>query len=129
MKTKIPVLLLLACLAASAQTNQSTPSSAIYSFRGVQFPRVEPDNRVTFRFNAPNAQKVRVSIVNVPFDMVKGENGDWTYTSEPQAPGYHNYWLIVDDAIVLDPNVETFVGYGHLCNGFEIPDPQGGFYE
>jgi len=61
--------------------------------------------------------------------MVKGDDGIWTYTtSEPQAPGYHNYWLIVDGAVTLDPNVETFIGYSHLCNGFEVPDPDGSFY-
>ena len=101
-----------------------------YNFAGVQYPRIEADSRVTFRFNAPNAQKVQVSIVNVPFDMVKGDDGVWTYTtSEPQAPGYHNYWMIVDGAIVLDPGTDAFIGYGHMCNGFEVPEPEGGFYE
>jgi enterochelin esterase family protein len=37
--------------------------------------------------------------------------------------------MIVDGAIVLDPNTEAFIGYGHMCNGFEIADPEGGFYE
>jgi enterochelin esterase family protein len=37
--------------------------------------------------------------------------------------------MIVDGTIVLDPNVQTFVGYGHLCNGFEVPDPDGDFYQ
>ena len=65
-----------------------------------------------------------MSIVNVPFDMVKGDDGAWTYTtSEPQAPGYHNYWMIVDGAIVLDPGTDAFIGYGHMCNGFEVPEP------
>jgi enterochelin esterase family protein len=62
-----------------------------YNFPGVQYPRVEADSRVTFRFNAPSAQKVQVSIANVATNMVKGEDGAWTYTSTPQAPGYHNY--------------------------------------
>ena len=66
--------------------------SSPYNFPGVQYPRIEADSRVTFHFNAPTAQKVQVSIVNVPFDMVKGADGVWTYTSAPQAPGYHNYW-------------------------------------
>jgi hypothetical protein len=132
MKTIILGVALLAGLSATAQTT-SAPDAAHPSsrnFTGVQFPRVEADNRVSFRFNAPNAQKVQVSIVNVPFDMVKGDDGAWTYTtSEAQAPGYHNYWMMVDGALVLDPNVETSIGYSHLCNGFEIPDPDGGFYQ
>lgn len=99
-----------------------------YNLYGNQFPRIEADRRVTFKFYAPNAQKVQVSIVNVAFDMTKEENGVWTYTSEPQDLGYHNYWMIVDGAVVVDPATDGFIGYSHLCNGFEIPDPDGGFY-
>ncbi|MBN2636616.1 MAG: esterase [Prolixibacteraceae bacterium] len=96
---------------------------------GGQFPRIEADNRVTFQFNAPDAIKVQVAIANVAYDMKKGENGVWTYTSEPQDYGYHNYWMVVDGAIVLDPATDGFIGYSHNCNGFEIPDPDGGFYD
>jgi enterochelin esterase family protein len=53
----------------------------------------------------------------------------WTYTSEPQDKGYHNYWMIVDGVIVIDPATNAFMGYGHMCNGFEIPDPDGSFYQ
>ena len=100
-----------------------------YNLYGAQYPRIEADSRVTFRFNAPDAKKVQVSIVNVPFDMAKDTGGVWTYTSEPQDMGYHNYWMIVDGALVLDPNTNGFIGYSHMCNGFEIPDPDGDFYE
>ena len=89
---------------ASAPAMSAHPSP--YNFPGVQYPRIEADSRVTFHFNAPDAQKVQVSIVNVPFDMVKGDDGVWTYTSAPQAPGYHNYWMVVDGAIVLDPGTQ-----------------------
>jgi enterochelin esterase-like enzyme len=100
-----------------------------YNFPGVQYPRIEADSRVTFRFVAPDAKKVQVSIVNIPFDMVKGADGAWTYTSAPQAPGYHNYWMLVDGAIVLDPGTQAFIGYSHLCNGFEIPEPGVDYYD
>jgi enterochelin esterase-like enzyme len=121
------------CWAQSGQAsnvfNADTAHTSAYNLYGAKYPRIEADSRVTFRFNAPNAQKVQVSIVNVPFDMVKDEDGVWTYTSEPQDKGYHNYWMIVDGAIVVDPANNAFIGYGHMCNGFEIPDPDGGFYE
>ena len=110
-----------------AQTFEAHPSP--YNFPGIEYPRIESDSRVTFRFNAPDAEKVQVSIVNVPFDMVKGEDGWWTYTSEPQDPGYHNYWMLVDGALVLDPRTEAFIGYGHMCNGFEVPAADSKFYE
>ena len=122
-----------ACLAQSGQAsnvfNADTAHVSPYNLSGAKYPRIETDSRVTFRFNAPNAQKVQVSIVNVPFDMVKGNDGVWTYTSEPQDKGYHNYWMIVDGVIVIDPATNAFMGYGHMCNGFEIPDPDGSFYQ
>ena len=121
------------CLAQAGQASNvfsaDTAHPSPYNLYGAKYPRIEADSRVTFRFIAPNAQKVQVSIVNVPFDMVKGENGLWTYTSEPQDKGYHNYWMIVDGAIVVDPASNAFIGYSHMCNGFEIPDPDGGFYQ
>jgi enterochelin esterase family protein len=122
------------CLAQTGQVliNSSsidTAHSSPYNLYGAKYPRIEADSRVTFRFNAPKAQKVQVSIANVAYDMVKGDDGVWTYTSEPQDKGYHNYWMIVDSAIVLDPATNAFIGYGHMCNGFEIPDPDGSSYD
>ena len=112
---------------ASAPGFPAHPSP--YNFSNVQYPRIEADSRVTFRFNAPDAKRVQVSIVNVPFDMLKGSDGAWTYTSAPQAPGYHNYWMIVDGAVVLDPGTNAFIGYGHMCNGFEVPEPGVDWYD
>jgi enterochelin esterase family protein len=120
-----------------AQTGQASVSSKLagtrhpspYNMYGAEYPRIEADNRVTFKFNAPEARKVQVAIANVAFDMVKGDDGVWTYTSEPQDLGYHNYWMIVDGTIVLDPATDGFIGYSHNCNGFEIPDPDGDFYD
>jgi enterochelin esterase-like enzyme len=131
MKTIMLALGLAATLPAFSQTANSEGAAhpSPYNFANVQFPRIEADNKVTFQFSSPDARKVQVSIVSKDYDMVKGENGIWTYTTaEPQAPGYHNYWMIVDGALVLDPNTQAFVGYGHMCNGFEIPDRDGDFY-
>ncbi len=108
-----------------------------YNVYGAQYPRIEEDNRVTFHFTAPNAQKVQVALVTsgqgslspLPYDMVKGADGVWTYTSVPQSPGYHNYWMLVDGAIVLDPATRAFMGYSHMCNGFEIPEAGVDWYD
>jgi hypothetical protein len=80
-----------------------------YNFPGIRYPRIEEDSRVTFHFNAPNVQKVQVALVTsgsnslqpLPFDMVKGDDTVWTYTSAPQSPGYHNYWMLVDGAAAV----------------------------
>lgn len=114
---------------ASAVFNVDTAHASPYNLYGNQYPRIEADNRVTFKFYAPDAQKVQVAINNVNFDLVKGSDGVWSYTSEPQDLGYHNFWMVVDGAIVVDPATDGFIGFSHLCNGFEIPDPDGGFYE
>jgi S-formylglutathione hydrolase FrmB len=108
-----------------------------YNVYGAQFPRIEEDNRVTFHFTAPNAQKVQVALVTsgqgslapLPYDMVKGADGVWAYTSVPQSPGYHNYWMLVDGSIVLDPATKGFMGYSHMCNGFEIPEAGVDWYD
>ena len=100
----------------SAQAVPAHPSP--YNLPGVQYPQIEADSRVTFHFRAPNAQKVQVALVTsgsnslqpLPYDMVKGDDGVWTYTSAPQSPGYHNYWMLVDDAVVLDPATNAFIG-------------------
>src|SRR5690606_1985825 len=100
-----------------------------YYLSGAQYPLIGADSRVTFRFNAPDAQQVQVSIVNVLFDMVKGADGVRSDTSEPQDKVYQYNCLLVDGVIVVDPATNAFIGYGHMCNGFEIPDPDGGFYQ
>ena len=135
----LPVLLIVLSVSeiCLAQTGQVLINSNVvgtvhpnpYNLYGAEYPRIEADSRVTFRFNAPDAKSVQVAIANVPFDMIKGDDGVWTYTSEPQDKGYHNYWMIVDSAIVLDPATNAFIGYSHMCNGFEIPDPDGSFYD
>jgi enterochelin esterase-like enzyme len=123
---------------ASPNPPAGTAHPSPYNFPGVQFPRIEADNRVTFRFTAPNAQKVQVGLVTpgqnslqpLPVDMVKEPDGAWTYTTAaPQSPGYHNYWMFVDGAAVLDPNTQAFIGYGHMCNGYEIPEPGVDWYD
>jgi len=123
---------------APANAPAGTAHPSPYNFPGAQFPRIEADNRVTFRFVAPTAQKVQVGLVTpgqnslqpLPVDMAKGADGAWTYTTTtPQSPGYHNYWMFVDGATVLDPATQGFIGYGHMCNGFEIPEPGVDWYD
>jgi enterochelin esterase-like enzyme len=113
--------------AANASFGPAHPS--MYNFPGVEYPRIEADHRVTFRLVAPDAKRVQLALVADPVDMVKGSDGAWTYTSAPQVVGYHNYWFIVDGAPMLDPGTQQFIGYGHMCNSFEIPEPGVDWYD
>jgi len=53
-------------------------------------PEVHSDNRVTFRFRAPNDKEVAVSLEGnpKPFPMQKDDQGVWSVTTDPLAPDY-----------------------------------------
>jgi len=89
---------------------------------GSKYPCVYPDGRATFRFTAPDAQKVQVR-VGKAFDMAKDSNGVWTVTTSPLVVGFHYYSIVVDGATVADPATRTFFGSGWDNSAIEIPEP------
>ena len=136
MKSLLPVIALLSLLAVApawAQTAQDESRPATSNVRNAQYPRVHPDGRVTFRYNAPDAQRVQLhpggpSLAPERLDMVRDEDGVWTVTTPPAAPGLHYYWFLVDGAIVNDPASETYYGWNRQTSAVEVPDPEGDFY-
>ncbi len=102
---------------------------------GAEYPKVHSDRRVTFRVNAPNAQKVQVvpggednGLGAGPFDMTKDDDGVWMVTTPPAVPGFHYYWLSVDGFNCNDYSTKTFFGWNKECSGVEVPDPALSFY-
>jgi enterochelin esterase-like enzyme len=89
---------------------------------GAPYPCIYPDNRVTFRVMAPDAQKVRVRL-GQGFDMSKEGDGLWYVTTTPQVVGFHYYTLSIDGAIVADPATRTFFGSGFYNSAIEVPEP------
>jgi enterochelin esterase family protein len=70
----------------------------------IRSPEVHPDNRVTFRFKAPNANAVAVSLEGSPrLPMQKGEDGVWTLTTQPLKPDMYGYSFVADGVGLLDP--------------------------
>ena len=69
-------------------------------------PEVQSDNRVTFRFRAPNAKEVALSLEGVPKDlaMQKDEQGVWTVTTEPVTPDFYGYSFVADGVHLIDPS-------------------------
>jgi enterochelin esterase family protein len=69
-------------------------------------PEVSPDSRVTFRFRAPNAQKVEVAIEGerTPRPMQKDEQGVWTLTVGPMEPDIYGYEFVADGVGLIDPS-------------------------
>jgi enterochelin esterase-like enzyme len=121
-----------------AQTGgDSRPASS--NARGMEYPRVHSDLKITFQVKAPTAQKVQVvppeagggpgGLGKAPFDMVKDKDGVWTVTIPPVVPGFHYYWLLVDGVAVNDPASDTYYGFNKPTSGIEVPEPGVDFYD
>ncbi len=81
---------------------------------------VNADGSVTFRYYAPTAQKVTVSLDydhNHLMPLAKGADGIWTLTTPALEPALHAYALEVDGTAILDPrNPQVDPGYAFLTN-------------
>ena len=102
------------------QTCRRQPRHQQRSRRGIP-AGVHDDLRVTFRVKAPDAQKVEFQL-GKRHAAQKGDDGFWTATTDPQVPGFHYYWLVIDGVQVNDPASKTFFGYGKETSGIEIPE-------
>lgn len=124
MKTMIA---LAAVLSLAALAGAQEPASS--NIRGSEYPRILPDLRVVYRVKAPDAQKVEINLGGGKrLAMTKDAEGYWTTTSEPQVPGFHYYWLVIDGVQVNDPGSETFYGTGKQTSGIEIPEKGVDYY-
>jgi enterochelin esterase-like enzyme len=94
---------------------------------GGEYPRIDGQLRATFRVNAPDAQTVSVSLGGTT-DLVKGDDGVWTGTTDPLVPGFHYYDLTIDGYDVSDPASESFYGGGKMWSAIEVPAPDQDFY-
>jgi enterochelin esterase-like enzyme len=67
-------------------------------------PDLHPDNSVTFRFRAPNAQEVTLAREGAEqVAMQKDDKGVWSVTTAPLAPDYYGYSILVDGVRSIDP--------------------------
>lgn len=128
----ITAYLAMTCLLLSrpAQGQPPTASEAIpapTNAGGAQYPKVTPDLRVVFRIKAPDAQKVEFDL-GKRYTAQKDAEGYWTATSDPQAPGFHYYFLVIDGVRVSDPASESFYGTGRQASGIEIPEKGADYY-
>jgi len=68
-------------------------------------PEVHPDNRVTFRFRAPNAKEVMLAREGTePVRMEKDEQGVWSVTTDPLEPDFYGYSFEADGVRLIDPS-------------------------
>lgn len=91
--------------------------------RALISPEVKPDNRVTFRFSAPQAKEVQLSaqFVKAALPMTKDSDGVWSVTTDPVTPDIYPYNFIVDGLQVADPlNTNIFPNEGFQSSLVEI---------
>src|SRR5574339_1301827 len=84
---------------------------------------VHKDNKVTFRFYAPNAKEVKVStqLASGAQPMTKGDSGIWAVTLGPVKPDMYPYNFQVDGIQVADPrNTMIFPNEGFQNSIIEI---------
>lgn len=95
---------------------------------GYDYPRVDKEGRVHFRFYAPQASKMQVDCCGKKYDMWKDTGGLWMATTDPLPVGFHYYFLIVDGVSVTDPSSYTFFGCCRMASGIEILEGEEGDY-
>ena len=131
-------LALLVALMGSARAQETIMTNT----GNIVSPEIKNDKTVTFRFLAPNAQKVEVEGNFISgrgrrAPMVKDERGVWSYTTEALQPEMHTYCFHVDGIRMTDPSnvymcrdIATFTNYffidGELSANYIVRDvPHG----
>lgn len=131
MKRIFHALLVLAVITActgNPASETAGPQSASTNAPGCEWPKVNPDLSVEFRVEAPDAKEAAVDICSKVYAMSKDEDGLWTVTVDPQEPGFHYYFLIIDGERVADPCSQHFYGCGTMASGIDIPEAGYDFY-
>ena len=135
MKKLVIIILLTAGLArAQSPAGSATPVdgsiTAPSNVANAQYPRVNPDHTVTFRVQAPNAEKVSLSsgLGFGNYDLVKGDDGAWTVTTKPLAPGFYYYSVVVDGFSSNDPGTKPAFGSGRWGSALEVPGEESDFF-
>ena len=97
-------------LAAVPSISLAQPAAAPARGRGPQIisPQLDNERHITFRIQAPRAEKVRLAAGDIPgngsgAELTKGTNDIWEVTIGPIDPGAYRYNFNVDGVSVIDP--------------------------
>ncbi len=131
MRPLAPIALLAALMiwGASPPMSQSQQKTRT----AIVSPEVHPDGKVTFRLRATKAEKVVLSsgemqpiLKTGTTELTKGDNGVWSATVGPLAPGIYDYTFNVDGVTMTDPSSRDVFGNRQGSRGFvEVPGPRG----
>ena len=127
MKKTILLMAAFVAVSASAQvTEDFKPAST--NQEGKQYPMVNSQRMVRAQISAPEANRVKLDIGGVKYEMKKDANGVWTGESAPQDEGFHYYQLNIDGASVPDPGSKYYYGASRWGSGIDIPAADEDFY-
>ncbi len=127
MKLALMAILLGASLCYGQEQGDFKPAKS--NVLDAQYPRVDSNSRVQIRLKAPDATKVKLNFWSGPkIDMEKQEDGFWTVTTPPMAPGLHYYTIIVDGAEVSDPGSTAYFGGSRWASAVEVPESGADYY-
>src|SRR5690606_37782410 len=102
---------------------------ATTNLRGAEYPRVNDEGRVQLQLKAPEAKRVRVNFWSRPKEaMLKQEDGTWTITTPPLAPGLHYYTFLLDGVEFSDPASQVFFGGSRYASAVEVPEAGETYY-
>ena len=101
---------ILTLVAVLLTAHAAVAQQAIFQPKQVVSPEINPDRSVTFRLDCPKAITVQVvgdflesGVKYTAADLVQGEDGIWTYTTEPLEPELYSYSFLVNGVRMLDP--------------------------
>lgn len=136
MRTRSQTSLLLAAMAVvvvsppdhlAAQENDGLWEKASTTHRQAEFPKIHPDGRVWFEFEAPHAENVQVRIAGTSHEMEQNQEGVWSAIIPYPGPGYRSYVMVVDSLAVRDTQSHMYFQNG-WASVLEMPSPGEEFY-
>jgi len=134
MRTKILTTILLVAVGiarpqeSSGQEDDGLWRKASTTHRQAEYPKIHPDGRVWFEFEAPHAESVQVRIAGTSYEMEKDDEGVWSAIVPYPGPGYRSYVMVVDSLVVQDPQSHMYFQNG-WASVLEMPSPDEDFYE
>ncbi|SIN71979.1 esterase [Algoriphagus halophilus] len=124
---------------------QSYAQEALFGAQQITSPEIHEDGSVTFRFFAPEAEKIEVTgdflptvkvetprgMMDAPgkAELIKDDKGVWSFTSQPLSPELYNYSFLIDGLRSTDPNNPFLIrDVASITNIFIVGEGQASFY-
>lgn len=138
-------ILLLSFLSIFLIGINAQAQEALFGAQQITSPEIHEDRSVTFRILAPGATSVQITGDFLPTvktqtprgemdgpgkaELIKDENGVWSFTSESLSPELYGYSFIVDDLKTTDPSNPFLIrDVASVTNIFIVGEGQASLY-